>query len=176
MEWASGVSSTTSSTFRTKDSVASEGADLELTLGHGAVDRGTQPRARGVDVASTRLRGHLLELRAGCEGVGVPLDRGVVLAVLLHAHPGQTVQARDLGEACPGVETLVLQRLLAGRRERDHQTPPPAVGTFSGVSSSAAFLARFSATSARQYSLALVVSTSNSKRSVISGLTSARST
>ena len=94
-------------------------------------------------------------------------------------HLRQAVQAGHLGQPRLGVETLVLQRLVAGRGERDHQTPP-AVGGL-GRSPTVGVLGRLLRRGSRRPRRArtrwpCVVSTSNSKRSVISGVTSAWST
>jgi len=155
-------------------SVTVLGADLERPVTNGGLDRRAEPRARRVHPPTLGAAGHPGELLALPERLGGPLHRGVVVTVLLHQHPGQAVQAGHLGQPCPGVEALVLDRLRGGGREGGHQALP-AVET-SDAASSSAFLARFCSTSARQNSLALVVSTSNSKRSTISGATSALST
>src|SRR3954454_16810950 len=98
MECASAVSSTTTTTFSSKESSAIElvtvlGADGDRAVPGGGLDAGHQPRAAEVHVAGT---GSTAELRALAARLGGPLDRRVVLAVLLHPDLRQAVQAGDL--------------------------------------------------------------------------------
>ena len=116
----------------------------------------------------TRSSGRFGEGQTCLQSADAPLDGGVLVAVLLHPDDRAAGLAGDLDHPCLGVELLVGPGRLAdseGRHDIDlDQTEAGAT-----AASSAAFLARFSATSACQNSFAFVVSTSNSNRSTISG-------
>src|SRR6478735_4435051 len=158
-------------------SVTVLGSDGDPPVAYGGLDARHHPRAGRVRLPTARPTGELGAVRAR---LAAPLDRRVVLAVLLDPDPREAVQARHLDQARAGVEPLVLQRLRAQRDEGGHQVPDIicgfSAGSPCGSPSSSAFLRRLSATSSCQNSLARVVSTSNSKRSTISGAMSALST
>src|SRR4051794_5694318 len=119
MECASAVSSTTSTTFSSKESsaiwlVTVLGSHGGLPLARRSLDAGHEPRAAVLDVACA---GTARERGAVAPRLGRPLDRRVVVAVLLDAHAGQAVQALDLDQAGGRVEALVLDRVGAGGDE-----------------------------------------------------------
>src|SRR4051794_22913936 len=92
---ASVVSSTTSTTVMVSGVTATSvngPADVELAVAHRALDAGPQPAAPAwyVDAALGPGTGELL---AGTDRLVGPLDAGVELALLVHLHTRDTVQA-----------------------------------------------------------------------------------
>ena len=120
--------------------------------------------------------------------LGVRVQAGAAIGVVVEGR-GTTIigftQAPPVGWHIPAVLAVAAEGILDGpgcfvRIDTGRPRPLGVRGThaFVAVSESVASscLRRFSATSASQYSLAAEVSTSNSKRWVISSVTSSRST
>src|SRR3954469_9477724 len=101
-------------------SVTVLGSDGDPPLAYGGVDARHHPRAGGVRLPSARPAGELGAVRAR---LAAPLDRCVVLAVLLDTDPREAVQARHLDQPGAGVEPLVLQRLRAQGEEGGNRAP-----------------------------------------------------
>src|SRR5690606_21286069 len=115
--------------------------------------------------------------RAVGGGVAGPLDRGLMRTALAHQHLALTGAAPQWSQPLLQVPRLVDDRLgghrgtprrLVGevgcfRPGRGHYTPASAAAESASAASASRLRRRFSATSASQASLALVVSTSNSK-------------
>ena len=127
--------------------------------------------SRAVDAYVTSLAHHIDAENSVLlpESEGRLLKRNIQELPSRQPSPDESA-ARDLGHPPLEVEALVGERLLPQRRVGHHQ----ACASWSF--SSASRRARFSWTSFSQFSFAWVVSTSNSKRWVISGVTSATST